>query len=147
METADTTHIESTDKIKDSIKSSTFIFVEIINYFYVIIIQLFPAIICANIFNKIFCDRTKEEYKQISTFELFIELWIHFWSILVLYYIFRYIFIQIPSPFENLLNSGFKNNLIFETSRAYVFTIIFFMCQPSLKSKVLVFKDRLFMYT
>jgi hypothetical protein len=121
------------------------VFVEILNYFYVIIIQLFSAIICVNIFNKIYCDRTEEEYKQMSTFELFIEIWIQFWFILVLFYISRYIFTQIPSPFENLFNSGFKNISVFETLRGYVFSIVFLMCHPSLRSKILVFKDKLAM--
>jgi hypothetical protein len=55
-------------------KENTLGFVEILNSLYIIIIQLFPALICAYIFNKIFFDRTDEEYKKISTFQLFIEL-------------------------------------------------------------------------
>jgi len=134
-----------TDSIKSKENSSSLVYLEILNYSYIIIIQLFPALICAYIFNKIFFDRTDEEYKKISTFQLFIELWVQLWSILILYYIFRYIFTQIPSPFDNLLNSSFKNKLVFETFRAYIFTLVFLYCHPSLRSKILVFKERFFM--
>jgi hypothetical protein len=121
--------------------------ITILNFAFIIIIQIFPALICTKIFNYIFYDRTDEEYIKISTFQLFIEIWLHFWFILILYYIFRNIFIQIPSPFNNLYNSGFQNKYANETQSAYIFTIVFILCQPSLRSKIIVFKDRIFMYT
>jgi hypothetical protein len=125
-------------------KSNKYIAVEILNYFYVILIQIFPALIAAYIFSKIFCDRHEEEYETMSTTRLFIELCIEFWSILVLYYIFRNIIVHVPSPFDNLFNSGFKNNMVNETKSGYVFTIVFIICHESLRPKIRVFSERLF---
>jgi hypothetical protein len=122
----------------------TFRSVKILNFSYIVLIQFFPALICAHIFDIIFYDRTKEEYEKISTLQIFIELWIHFWSILVLYYLFRNIIEYIPSPFENLFNSGFKNKLVKETHNGTIFSIVFILFQTSLREKVRIFKDRFF---
>ena len=121
--------------------------ITILNYSYIIFIQIFPALICTIIFNYIFYDRTAEEYKKISTLQLFIEIWLHLWFILVLYYLFKFIIVHIPSPFDNLYNSGFKNKYIGETQSGYIFTIVFILCQTSLRSKIQVLKDRFVMYT
>ena len=117
--------------------------VKILNFSFVVLVQFFPALICAYIFDKIFDDRTTEEYAKISTFQLFLELWIHFWSILVLYYVFRNLIEYVPSPFENLFNSGFKNNLVKEVKNGAVFSTVFIMFQISLREKIKVFKDRI----
>jgi hypothetical protein len=125
--------------------NNVFIGVKILNYSYIVLIQLFPALICAYLFGKIFSNRTDEEYKKISTLQLFIELWVEFWSILIIYYIFRNIFIDIKSPFDNLYNTGFKNNLVTETKIGYIFTIVFIYCNTSLRSKIQVFQERIFL--
>lgn len=117
--------------------------VKVLNLFYIVLIQFFPALICAYIFDKIFYDRTPEEYTKIHTFQLFLELWIHFWSILVLYYVFRNIIIIVPSPFDNLFNSGFKNNLVNEVKNGAVFSTAFIMFQTSLRDKIKIFKERI----
>jgi hypothetical protein len=117
--------------------------VKILNFSFVVLVQFFPALICAYIFDKIFDDRTTEEYAKISTFQLFLELWVHFWSILVLYYVFRNLIEYVPSPFDNLFNSGFKNNLVKEVKNGAVFSTIFIMFQTSLREKIKVFKDRI----
>jgi hypothetical protein len=116
--------------------------IKILNYSYIVLIQFFPALICAYIFDKLFNDRTVEEYNKVCTFQLFIELWIHFWSILVLYYIFKNIIEKIPSPFNNLFNSGFDNKK--ETRPGPVFSIVFILFQSSLRSKIKIFKERVF---
>jgi hypothetical protein len=134
-------------KVESEVKSNEYICVEILNYSYVVLIQLFPALICAYIFNKIFFDRTEEEYLKVSTFKLFIELWLEFWSILVLYYIFRNIIGYVKSPFDNLYNTGFKNKLVNETRSGYVFSIVFIICNKSLRSKIHVFQKRIFTHT
>jgi hypothetical protein len=133
--------------IKSKVKSNEYICVEILNYSYVVLIQLFPALICAYIFGKIFSDRTEEEYLKISTFKIFIELWLEFWSILVLYYIFRNRIGHVKSPFDNLYNTGFKNKLVNEINSGYVFAIVFMICNKSLKSKIHVFQKRIFTHT
>jgi hypothetical protein len=124
--------------------SSVYAGIEILNYSYIILIQLFPGLICAYIFKIIFCDRTDEEYKTMSLSQLFFELWIEFWCILILYYIFRNIIVKVPSPFDNLCNSGFKNNLVNETRSGYIFTIVFIICNQSLRSKIRIFSERIF---
>ena len=120
------------------------VFVKILNFSYIILIQIFPALIYAYIFSKIFSDRTEEEYKTMTTFQLFIEIWVEFWCILILYYIFRNIIVHVPSPFDNLCNSGFKNNLVNETKNGSVFTIVFIICNRSLRSKIRIFYKRIF---
>lgn len=125
-------------------KTNVFVGVKILNFSYIVLIQIFPALICAYIFDKIFYDRTEEEYKTVATFQLFIELWLQLWFILVLYYIFRNIIVHVPSPFNNLCNSGFKNKLVKETKNGSAFTIVFILCNRSLRSKIRVYKERLF---
>jgi hypothetical protein len=124
--------------------SSVYAGIEILNYSYIILIQLFPGLICAYIFKIIFCDRTEEEYKKMTLFQLLFELWIEFWSILVLYYIFRNIIVKVPSPFDNLCNSGFKNDLVNETKSGYIFTIVFIVCNQSLRTKLRIYSERIF---
>jgi hypothetical protein len=117
---------------------------EILNYSYIILIQLFPGLLCAYIFKIIFCDRTEDEYKKMTLLQLFFELWIEFWCILVLYFIFRNIIVKVPSPFDNLCNSGFKNSLVNETRSGYIFTIVFIICNQSLRTKIRIFSERIF---
>jgi hypothetical protein len=124
--------------------SSVYTGIEILNYSYIILIQLFPGLICAYIFKIIFCNRTEEEYKKMTLFQLLFELWIEFWFILVLYYIFRNIIVKVPSPFDNLCNSGFKNNLVNETKSGYIFTIVFIVCNQSLRTKLRIYSERIF---
>jgi len=123
---------------------SIYALIEILNYSYIILIQLFPGLTCAYIFKKIFSEKTEEEYKTMSLFQLFFELWIEFWSILVLYYIFRNIIVKVPSPFDNLCNYGFKNNLVNETKSGYIFTIVFIVCNQSLRTKLRIYYERIF---
>jgi hypothetical protein len=124
--------------------SNVYAGIEILNYSYIILIQLFPGLICAYIFKIIFCDRTDEDYKKMTLFQLFFELWIEFWSILVLYFIFRNIIVKVPSPFDNLCNSSFKNNLVNETKSGYIFTIVFIVCNQSLRTKLRIYYERIF---
>ena len=137
--------METTETILNTKKNlSISALIEILNYSYIILIQLFPGLICAYIFKIIFCDRTEEEYKKMTLFQLFFELWIEFWSILVLYYIFRNIIVKVPSPFDNLCNSGFKNSLVNETKSGYIFTIVFIVCNQSLRTKLRIYSERIF---
>jgi hypothetical protein len=118
--------------------------ITILNYIFIIIIQLFPGLICTVIFNYIFIDRTEEEYNKISTVQIFIELVLHLWFILILYYIFKLFIVHIKSPFDNLYNTGFQNKYANETQSGYIFSIVFIICQSSLRTKISVFKNRLF---
>ena len=120
--------------------------VKILNMAYIFLLHFFPALICTYIFDKIFDNRTEEEYDKVYTFLIFIEIWLHFWCILILYYIFSNTIIKIPSPFDNLFNSGFKNILSNELKNSIVFSITFLMFQTSLREKIEVFKSRIFKY-
>ena len=124
--------------------SNVYAGIEILNYSYIILIQLFPGLICAYLFKIIFGEKTEDEYKKMSLFQLFFELWTEFWSILVLYYIFRNIIVKVPSPFDNLCNSGFKNSLVNETKSGYIFTIVFIVCNQSLRTKLRIYSERIF---
>lgn len=137
--------METTETILNTKKNlSIFALIEILNYSYIILIQLFPGLICAYLFKVIFGEKTEDEYKKMSLFQLFFELWIEFWSILVLYYIFRNIIVKVPSPFDNLCNSGFKNSLVNETKSGYIFTIVFIVCNQSLRTKLRIYSERIF---
>lgn len=117
--------------------------VKILNYSYVVLLQFFPAILCSYLFDKIFDNQTEEEHNKKSIYQIFFELWLHFWSILVLYYIFRNIIEQIPSPFDGLFNTKFKNSQLKEVKNGVVFTTVFIMFQTSLRTKIKIFKDKL----
>lgn len=117
--------------------------VKILNYSYVVLLQFFPAILCSYLFDKIFDNQTEEEHNKKSIYQIFFELWLHFWSILVLYYIFRNIIEQIPSPFDGLFNTKFKNSQLKEVKNGVVFTTVFILFQTSLRTKIKIFKDKL----
>ena len=117
--------------------------VKIINMSYIFLLHFFPALICTYIFDKIFDNRTEEEYNEMYSIMIFIEIWLHFWCILILYYIFSITIVKIPSPFDNLFNTNFKNSSSNELKSSLVFSITFLMFQTSLREKIEVFKTRI----
>jgi hypothetical protein len=120
--------------------------VKILNMSYIFLLHFFPALIYSYIFDKIFDNRTEEEYNKTSTIRIFIEIWLHFWLILILYYIFSTTIVKVPSPFDNLFNTGFKNSSSSELKSSLVFSITFLMFQTSLREKIEVFKTRICKY-
>jgi len=120
--------------------------VKILNMSYIFLLHFFPALICTYIFDKIFDNRTEEEYNKTSTIRIFIEIWLHFWLILILYYIFSSTIVKVPSPFDNLFNTDFKNSSSTELKSSLVFSITFLMFQTSLREKIEVFKNRIVKY-
>jgi hypothetical protein len=120
--------------------------VKILNMSYIFLLHFFPALIYSHIFDKIFDNRTEEEYNKTSTIRIFIEIWLHFWLILILYYIFSTTIVKVPSPFDNFFNTGFKNSSSTELKSSLVFSITFLMFQTSLKEKIEVFKSRILKY-
>jgi hypothetical protein len=120
--------------------------VKILNMSYIFLLHFFPALICTYIFDKIFDNRTEEQYNEMYTIMIFIEIWLHFWCILILYYIFSKTIVQVPSPFDNLCNTGFKNSSSNELKNSLVFSITFLMFQTSLREKIEVFKSRIIKY-
>jgi hypothetical protein len=119
--------------------------VTIINYLYIIVIQIFPALACVYIFDKIFTNKKKDkvEYDNIPTYQILFEVMIHYWSIYILYYIVKDLLKETPSPFDNIFDSGFKNTTITETRNSTIFSSVFMMFQASQKEKIKVLKDRL----
>jgi hypothetical protein len=122
------------------------VIVEILNMSYIFLLHFFPALIYTYIFDKIFDNRTEEEYNNMYTIMIFIEIWLHFWCILILYYIFSKIIVKVPSPFDNFDNTGFKNSSSSELKSSLVFSITFLMFQTSLREKIEVFKSRILKY-
>jgi hypothetical protein len=120
--------------------------VKILNMSYIFLLHFFPALIYTYIFDKFFDNRTEEEYNKTSTIRIFIEIWLHFWLILILYYIFSTTIVKVPSPFDNFFNTGFKNSSSTELKSSLVFSITFLMFQTSLKEKIEVFKSRILKY-
>ena len=120
--------------------------VKILNMSYIFLLHFFPALIYTYIFDKFFDNRTEEEYNKTSTIRIFIEIWLHFWLILILYYIFSTTIVKVPSPFDNFFNTGFKNSSSTELKSSLVFSITFLMFQTSLREKIEVFKNRILKY-
>ena len=116
--------------------------IKILNYGIAVLLQFMPGIIISYLFDKIYGSFKECEYNEVSTIQIFIELWVHLWLIYITYYITRNLLELIPSPFEGIY--GFKNTQVIEVHKATIFFFIVMLFQNNLRTKIQYFRKRLF---
>ena len=121
--------------------SPEFLFAKVLDIGFVTVYYFFFGILIAVGLDRILGKFKEEDYKDISTTRLAIEICIHLFLLGILAYALRNIIGFIPFPLEGL--GGFHHKQLKEIDGGIIISFVLILFQSNLNDKITYFNNRL----
>ena len=96
----------------------------------------------AKIFDYFYGTFEAEDYEQVSSFKIFLEIVLHLFLIGVVAYLLRNVVGLIPFPLEGV--AGFRHERLKELEGGHVLALVLVLFQKNLMKKIGYFAERVF---